>query len=291
MTRSLTHDSYQFLADAMGPEAEGRFVSAEPLIEEYLATRIPEEWEHYEQLVALTEDVTRRALSGEVIQPGVTTVGDVRRFMYDALWSAGVRTWFQPDLRVQRSGMEKVGSRGFLAIAPEETVVQPGDLVHIDFGISYMGLDSDWQKMAYVLQPGETDAPQGLKDALANTMALQDALMLRASRPGRTVGEVYAQTMGEMEDREITAQVYSHPLGNQGHGLGPSIDFRSSGSSAAAERVLVEGAYISIELNTRTPVAEWDGQEVFIMQEDPAYLTAEGWHFFRPRQEQLYIIG
>lgn len=115
--------------------------------------------------------------------------------------------------------------------------------------------------------------------------------MLRASRPGRTVGEVYAATMAEMEDRGITAQVYSHPLGNHGHGLGPSIDFRSSGSSAAAERVLVEGSYISIELNTLTPVPEWDDQEVFIMQEDPAYLTEEGWRFFRPRQEALYLIG
>lgn len=291
MTRSLTHDSYQFLAEAMGPEAEARFVSAEPLIEEYLATRIPEEWDHYERLVALTEEITRRAFSDEVVEPGVTTVGDVRRFMYDALWEAGVDTWFQPDLRVQRRGMERVGSRGFLAVAPEETVIQPGDLIHVDFGISYMGLDSDWQKQAYILQPGETDAPQGLKDALANTNALQDALMLRASRPGRTVGEVYARTMAEMGERGITAQVYSHPLGNHGHGLGPSIDFRSSGSSAAAERVLVEGAYISIELNTLTPVPEWDGQEVFIMQEDPAYLTADGWRFFRPRQEELYLIG
>lgn len=291
MTRSLTHDSYLFLAEAMGPEAADRFVSAEPLIEEYLATRIPEEWDHYERLVALTEGITKRAFSDEVVTPGTTTVGDVRRFMYDALWDAGVDTWFQPDLRVQRRGMERVGSRGFLAVAPEETVIQPGDLIHVDFGISYMGLDSDWQKMAYILQPGESDAPQGLQDALANTNALQDALMLRASRPGRTVGEVYAQTMAEMEEAGITAQVYSHPLGNHGHGLGPSIDFRSSGSSAAAERVLVEGAYISIELNTLTPVAEWDGQEVFIMQEDPAYLTAEGWRFFRPRQEALYLIG
>lgn len=291
MTRSLTHDSYRFLAEAMGPDAEARFVSAEPLIEEYLATRIPEEWEHYERLVALTESITRRAFSDEVVEPGVTTVGDVRRFMYDALWEAGVDTWFQPDLRVQRQGMERVGSRGFLAVAPEETVIRPGDLIHVDFGISYMGLDSDWQKMAYVLRDGEADAPQGLKDALANTNALQDALMLRASRPGRTVGEVYAATMAEMEDRGITAQVYSHPLGNHGHGLGPSIDFRSSGSSAAAERVLVEGSYISIELNTLTSVPEWDGQEVFIMQEDPAYLTEEGWRFFRPRQEALYLIG
>jgi Xaa-Pro aminopeptidase len=142
-----------------------------------------------------------------------------------------------------------------------------------------------------VLLPGETAAPQGLEDALANTRALQDALMLRASPPGRTVGEVYAATMAEMDAAGITAQVYSHPLGHHGHGLGPSIDFRSSGSSAAAEQVLVEGAYISIELNTRTPVAEWDGQDVFMMQEDPAYLTPDGWRFFRPRQEALYLIG
>jgi Xaa-Pro aminopeptidase len=291
MTRSLTHDSYRYLAEAMGTEAEARFVSAEPLIEEYLATRIPEERDHYTQLVALTEDITRRALSDEVVEPGVTTVGDVRRFMYDALWAAGVRTWFQPDLRVQRRGMERVGSRGFLAVAPESTVIEHGDLVHIDFGISYMGLDSDWQKMAYVLRPAETDAPGGLKEALQNTMALQDVLTLRASRPGRTVGEVYAATMSEMEERGITAQVYSHPLGHHGHGLGPSIDFRSAGNETSSQQVLVEGSYISIELNTRTPVAEWDGQEVFIMQEDPAYLTGDGWRFFRPRQDQLYLIG
>lgn len=291
MTRSLTHDSWLFLAESMGPEAESRFVSAEPLINEYVATRIPEEWDHYEALVALTERITQRALSSEVITAGVTTVGDVRSFMYDALWEAGVRTWFQPDLRVQRRRMDNVGSRGFLAVAPESTVIEAGDLVHIDFGISYMGLDSDWQKMAYVLMPGESDAPAGLQAALANTMALQDALMLRASRPGRTVGEVYAQTMAEMEEAGINAQVYSHPLGNHGHGLGPSIDFRSSGSDEAASRELVEGAYISIELNTRTPVPEWDGQDVFIMQEDPAYLTPEGWRFFRPRQEQLYLVG
>jgi Xaa-Pro aminopeptidase len=291
MTRSLTYDAHAFLAEAMGPEAESRFVSAEPLIEEYLATRIPEEHEHYERLVALTEWMVRRAFSDEVVEPGVTTVGDVRRFLYDALWAEGVDTWFQPDLRVQRAGTDNVGSRGFLAVAPEETVIEPGDLIHVDFGISYMGLDSDWQKMAYVLRPGETEAPAGLQEALANTMALQDALMLRASRPGRTVGEVYGATMEEMDERGIAAQVYSHPLGNHGHGLGPSIDFRSSGSSAAAERVLVEGAYISIELNTRTPVEEWGGQEVYIMQEDPAWLTADGWRFFRPRQERLYLIG
>lgn len=290
MTRSLTHDSYNFLAEAMGPAAEARFTSASDLIVEYLATRIPGEMEPYERLVALTEQITRTALSNDVIVPGTTTVGDIRRFMYDELWRYGTGTWFQPDLRVQRRAMEEVGSRGFLAIAPESTVIERGDLVHIDFGISYMGLDSDWQKMAYVLLPDETEVPAGLRQAFENTKTLQDALTQRASRPGITAGEAFRRTMAEMDDLGIQAQIYSHPLGNHGHGLGPSIDFRSASRDDVASQVLVEGAYISIELNTRTAVPEWDGQEVFVMQEDPAHLTAEGWSFFRPRQEEFYVI-
>ena len=208
------------------------------------------------------------------------------------LWAAGVRTWFQPDLRVQRAGGANASSRGFLAVAPESLVIRPGDLVHVDFGLTYMGFDTDWQKMAYVLKPGETDAPAGLKAALANTNTLQDALMLRAARPGRTGGDVFTQTMAEMRTKGIEAMVYSHPLGNQGHGLGASIDFRAalrSDTLGLAQR-LREGSYMSIELNTATPVPEWDGQKVFVMMEDCAYLTAEGYRFFRPRQEAFYLI-
>ena len=213
ITRSLTHDSYTFLSDAMGKEATKRFVSAEDLIEEFLDTRIPEELPHYRRLVHLTEVITRRALSNEVIKPGVTTVGDVRLWLYDALWDHGVRTWFQPDLRVQRKGFEGNHSRGFLAIAKESMVIERGDVVHIDFGISYMGFDSDWQKHAYVLREGETDVPDGLKKAMANTNALQDALTVRASRPGRLSSEVHDAAMAEMAEMGIEAQIYSHPIG------------------------------------------------------------------------------
>jgi len=58
-------------------------------------------------------------------------------------------------------------SRGFLAVAPDDTVIERGDLLHMDIGFTYMGLNTDWQKMAYVLREGETDVPQGFKDALA----------------------------------------------------------------------------------------------------------------------------
>ncbi|MFN8059018.1 MAG: M24 family metallopeptidase [Vicinamibacterales bacterium] len=293
VTRALTHDTYTFLAAAVGPDYEKRFVSAADLIEEYLDTHLPDERQYYATAVALTEALTNRALSGEVIQPGKTTVGDVRRWLYDALWAHGVRTWFQPDLRVQRRAADAPTSRGFLAVAKESLVIERGDVVHVDFGISYMGFDTDWQKMAYVLRDGEDDVPEGLKTAMRNTNTLQDALMRRHSRPGKPAADVYKDTMAEMADRKIEAMVYSHPIGAQGHGLGASIDFRAAQRTdiaLQAKRTLRAGSYISIELNTATPIPEWDNQKVFVMMEDDAFLTDEGWEFFRPRQERWYLI-
>jgi len=290
VTRSLTHDAYRFILESIGPEAAKTIVSAEPLIEEFLDTRTADELPHYGLLVEWTEFLARRALSNEVITPGVTTAGDVRRWLYTQSHAAGFVPWFQPDLRVQRRGGTGGTSRGFLAVAPEATVIEAGDVVHLDFGLNYMGLASDWQKMAYVLREGESDAPAGLKRAMANTNALQDA-MARISRPGKPAGEVHAETMAEMTAKGITAQIYSHPLGNHGHGLGPSIDMRSAQREPnAPPKPLRRGAYLAMELNTRTSVPEWNGQDVTVMAEDPVYLTDEGWKFFRPRQEAYYLI-
>ncbi|MBF5046272.1 aminopeptidase P family protein [Aggregicoccus sp. 17bor-14] len=289
VARSLTRSSYEWLVKALGPEAEKRFVPAEPLIEEYLDTRLPEELPHYTRMVQLTEALVKEALSSTGIQPGKTTVGQLRRRLYDGLSAHGVTTWFQPDVRVQRQGETGNMARGFLEPAEESVVIQRGDLVHVDFGITYLGLNTDWQKMAYVLKEGETDAPEGMKRALANTNALQDALMLRASRPGRSSADVYDATMAEMKARGIDAQVYSHPIGAQGHGLGAAIDFRSA-SRKSPPKPLRLGSYIAIELATRTAVPEWGGQVVHMMEEDPAHLTPEGWRFFVPRQEALYLV-
>jgi Xaa-Pro dipeptidase len=292
VTRSLTKSSYDFLAQNMGPVAAQHFVPAQDLIEEYLDSRIPEEFETYTKMVRLTEILTRRALSDEVITPGKTTAGDIRRWLYDQLWENRVTTWFQPDIRIQRRGVESPKSRGFLAVAKEATVVEPGDLVHIDFGITYMGLNTDWQKMGYVLRPGEKDVPAGLKHAMKNTNDLQDALMLRAARPGRRGGEVYKQAMDEMAAKGIEAMIYSHPIGVQGHGLGASVDFRATQPQFAgpAGKRLRLGSYLSVELNTRTAIPEWGGQAVYVMAEDDAYLTEDGYKFFWPRQTEFYLI-
>ena len=152
-----------------------------------------------------------------------------------------------------------------------------------------MGFSTDWQKMAYVLKPGEKDAPDGLKKAMANTNTLQEALM-SASRPGKVAGDVYKEIMDEMTKRGIEAKVYSHPIGYQGHGLGAGLDYRAAQQSASEGKRLRKGSYIAIELNSVTAVPEWDGQKVFVMMEDDAYLTDDGFKTFLPRQTNYYLI-
>jgi len=283
----LTYDGYKAVAEMLGPDNEKKFVSAGKLLTEYFDTRLPDELEHYRTAVLATDVITRRAFSNEVITPGKTTVGDVRWWMMQQLNDLGVTTWFQPDLRVQRQAKANANSQQFLAVAKESEVLQPGDLIHVDFGLIYMGLSTDWQKHGYILKPGEKDAPAGLKKALENTNRLQD-ILFSIARPGMTGSEVYERTMAECKKQGIDAMIYSHPIGNQGHGLGAPIDFRRA-VGGEEERFRL-GSYTSIELNSSTLVPEWDNQKVTVMAEDDAYMTENGFKFFRPRQTEFYLI-
>jgi Xaa-Pro aminopeptidase len=150
-----------------------------------------------------------------------------------------------------------------------------------------MGLSTDWQKHAYILKDGESDAPDGLKKALKNTNHLQDAIFAKA-RAGMTGAEVYEAAMAEMKRQNIEAMIYSHPIGAHGHGLGASIDFRKA-IGGAEERFRLN-SFTSIELNTSTAVPEWKNQKVTMMAEDDAVMTVNGFQFIRPRQTELYLI-
>jgi Xaa-Pro dipeptidase len=283
----LTYDGYRFLVDTLGVENEKKFVSAANFLTEFFDTRLPEELEHYRTAVLATDVITRRAFSNEVITPGKTTVGDVRWWMLQQLNDIGVDTWFQPDLRVQRRSADTGTTGQFLSTADENVVLMPGDLIHVDFGLNYMGLSTDWQKHAYLLKPGERDAPAGLKAALRNTNRLQD-ILFNVARAGMTGTEVYNAAMNDAKKQGLNAMIYSHPLGTHGHGLGPSIDFR--GNIGGGGNKILPGSYMSIELNTSTDVPEWGGQRVTIMAEDDAYMTETGYKFFRPRQTEFYLI-
>jgi Xaa-Pro dipeptidase len=288
-TDGLTYEAHKFLTETLGQNYASRFVSAAPLIVEYMDTRLPEELEHYQTAVAVTDILTQRAFSNEVITPGKTTVGDVRWWFLQQVNNLGLDVWFQPDLRIQRQNQETGKTQQFLSVAEESMVIQRGDVIHIDCGVNYLGLSTDWQKMGYVLRPGEKDAPEGLKKALANTNRAQDSLFVHI-KPGSKGFEVYDATMADMKRAGIEAMIYSHSVGTQGHALGASIDFRRVSAGSSLEPPFREGSYTAIELNTSTPVPEWGGQKVTIMMEDDSYLTKDGMKWFRPRQTSFYLI-
>lgn len=289
-TNGLTYDAHIFLAETLGKEYADRFITAAPLIVEYMDTRLPDELELYRQAVALTEVITRRAFSNEVITPDKTTVGDVRYWWLQQMNNSGLDTWFHPDMRIQRRNQETGKTQQFLSVADEGEVIRRGDVIHIDCGLNYLGLSTDWQKMGYVLRKGERGVPEGLQRALANTNRLQDSLFAHI-KPGVWGYNVYDATMADMKAAGIEAMIYSHSIGNQGHGLGAAVDFRRPVAGAVSfEPPFREGSYTSIELNTSTPVAEWGGQKVTIMMEDDAYLTKDGMKWFRPRQTAFYVI-
>lgn len=283
----LSQGSYQFLAETLGAETEKKFVSAASLLTEFFDTRLPEELEHYRTAVLLTDVLTRRAFSNEVITPGKTTVGDVRWWFLQQINNLGLKTWFQPDLRVQRQAKQAATNQQFLSVADESLVLERGDVIHIDCGLDYMGLSTDWQKHAYILRENEKDVPNGLKSALKNTNALQDAIF-NFARAGMTGAQVYENAMAEMKRQNIEAMIYSHPIGTHGHGLGASIDFRKA--IGGAEEKLRLGSYTSIELNTSSIIPEWNNQKVTIMGEDDAVMTEKGYEFIRPRQTEFYLI-
>ena len=158
-TNGLTHDAYKFLSETLGADYASRFVSAAPLIVEYMDTRLPEELETYRTAVALTDFLTQRAFSNEVITPGKTTVGDVRWWFLQQLSNLGLDTWFQPICASSDKIRRPARRFNFSASLKNLMVIQRGDVIHIDCGLNYMGLSTDWQKMGYVLRAGEKDAP------------------------------------------------------------------------------------------------------------------------------------
>ena len=214
--------------------------------------------------------MTQTMFSRAVITPGTTRTSDLVWWWRQRVNDLGLGTWFQPSVDVQRKGVtaEQLG---------DDPIIQPGDVLHCDVGITVARLNTDTQHIAYVLLPGETDAPAGLKRALANANALQDIVM-EEIRPGRSGNEMLAPSRERMKAKGIDGTVYSHPIGLHGHGAGPLIglwDYQE-GVPGRGDAKVIPSMWFSIELQATTPVPEWDGQPVRMAQEEDVIIGADG---------------
>jgi hypothetical protein len=281
----LSSGELEGMSEALGSKWTSRFKKAEGLPLELIATRLPEEEEFYHRLSQLVWDLISRMYSSEVIKPGVTRTSDLVWFWRQQVNDYGLGTWFQPSIEVQRRGVsgEALG---------EDPIIQKGDVLHCDVGITAMRLNTDTQHMAYVLRDGETDAPPGLKLAMKNANRQQD-ILFEETRPGRTGNEILAATRAKLKTEGLDGTMYSHPIGMNGHGAGPIIglwDYQE-GVPGRGDAKVIPSMWFSSELQVTTKVPEWNGQPVRIAQEEDFIVGADGKpRWAHNRQSEFWLV-
>ena len=281
----LSSGELEGMSTALGSKWTSKFRNAEALPLQLIASRLPEEEAFYHRMQELVWSLTQEMFSNKVITPGTTKTSDLVWWWRQRVNDLGLGTWFQPSVDVQRQGATA-------AQIGEDPVIQRGDVLHCDVGITVARLNTDTQHLAYVLREGETEAPAGLRQALANSNALQD-IVVEELRPGRSGNEILGASLARMRAQKIDGTIYSHPIGLHGHGAGPLIglwDYQD-GVPGRGDAKVIPNMWWSIELQASTPIAEWNRQTVRMAQEEDAIIGADGkakWAL--RRQTHLFLV-
>ncbi len=268
----LSAGEREALEKTLGPWT-AKLVRAENLPLEYLSIRVPEMLPTYRTLMRASHALIARAFSSEVIVPGRTTTADVQWWLRQRVNDLGMGEWFPPTVTVQRRGV----ATGSVVAERDDVVIERGDHLHVDFGVFACGLATDTQHVGYVLREGEADAPEGLRKALADSNRIQDLLLARM-KPGRTGNEVLADALGAMKEAGLEGSIYTHPIGDHGHGAGPLVGLwdRQQGVPGRGDVRILPSTWFSIELQGMTPVPEWGGQPLRSAQEEDAVIDENG---------------
>ncbi|WP_199886192.1 M24 family metallopeptidase [Pseudoalteromonas sp. T1lg23B] len=267
-----------------------RLTSAERLAVGWLEQRIDEEIPYFKQAVAIAQAIIAQGFSNEVITPGKTTTDDLVWWLRERVRELKLQTWFHPSVSIQRADKRQFDHESSFTNVDGDNVIQPGDLLHVDFGIVYLRLNTDTQQHAYVLKEDETSPPEYLQAALRSGNQVQDAL-LEQFKVGRTGNEVLKMAREAAIARGLQPTIYTHPLGLHGHAAGTTIGMwdAQQGKPGDGDYPLHLNTAYSIELSNDVYLQQWQKQ-IRIMLEEDAFFNVDGVHYLNGRQKQLHII-
>jgi hypothetical protein len=286
----LDHTEYTELLQKLPPAFKSKLVSAENLAVGWMETRTEREMQIYPQLVNATHKIIEEGFSEKVITPGITTTEDVVWWFRQKIRELGYDTWFHPSVSIQRNdsvGFDHLSS--FSKTAAAELIV-PGDLLHVDIGITYLRLNTDVQEHAYILQPGETAVPASLQAAFAKANRLQD-ILTGQFKEGKTGNQILADALAQAKLEGIQPSIYTHPIGFNGHAAGPTIGMwdQQGGVPGSGDFPMHYHTAYSIELNAASDIPEWK-KSIRMMLEEDGYFDEQGFRFINERQKEIYLV-
>ena len=286
----LSSTEYDLLNKVLPRKYQKRIVSATNVAVGWLETRSAKEMEIYPEICRIAHDIIKEGFSAKVITPGITTTDDVVWWYRERIRELNFVTWFHPTVDIQRADKQDFNFLAAFSKDKADNVIRPGDLLHIDFGITYLGLNTDTQQHAYVLMPGESRTPNYLVKALGVGNRLQD-ILTDQFKTGRTGNEMLLSTLKQAKEEGIKPQIYTHPIGYYGHGSGPTIGMwdKQEGVPVNGDYPLFPNTAYSIELNAKVHIKEWD-KEVAIMLEEDAFFDGKTCDYIDPRQTEMIII-
>mgnify|MGYP001156953847 FL=1 len=285
----LTVTDRERLMAELPEKYQSRVVSAEALAVSWLETRIDAEIAHYKNMVAVAHQIIAEGFSAKTITVGKTTTDDLVWWFRERVAELKLSTWFHPSVSLQRSDNQRFDHESTFDDDKAE-VIMPGDLLHVDFGITYMGLNTDTQQHAYILMPGENSAPKYLQQALQKGNQLQD-IFIGEFAAGRTGNEVLASSLTKAKAAGLKPTIYTHPLGYHGHAAGTTLGMwdKQGGVPGDGDYPLHINTAYSIELNNAVRVEPW-GKEIRIMLEEDAFFDDTGVWYLDGRQTRLIEI-
>jgi Xaa-Pro aminopeptidase len=285
MADGLSVEAYNYLVEALGPGYEARFVPAEPLVIDYVSHRTPAELEISLEASWITWNILRRAFSNEVITPGVTTNEDVYWWILDEVARQHLELNFSPSVTIRRQGLA-----GSYAVHHDE-VIQPGDLLHTDFGVKLMGIGTDQQKQIYVLKPGETEPPAGLRALFTQSVRMAE-IVAEELKPGVEGREVKARAEARGRAEGIENLVYSHAQGSWVHDAGAwAIHDWPERYGIHPREPVRPTEFWSVEFSVTGTIPEWDDQTVTMGREEDGWVAADGvFHWMAGPQTELWTV-
>ncbi|AXT19885.1 M24 family metallopeptidase [Flavobacteriaceae bacterium AU392] len=286
----LDKTDYDEFMEFLPKKNQNKIVSAQKLATAWIETRTPREMVIYNQLVDITHDIIAEAFSEKVITPGITTTTDIEWWFRQKVTELGLKTWFHPSVDVQRSDDGLGNHLRSFSNRPDEMIILPGDLLHCDFGITYLRLNTDCQEHAYVLKPNEKKPPQFLVNALKNGNRVQD-IFTSNFETGKTGNQVLLKSLSEAKAEGLRPAIYTHPLGSYGHSSGTTLGMWDSqnGVVGTGDYPLFPNTVYAIELNTTVKIPEWK-RDIRIMLEEAGFYGERGFRYVNGRQTKLFTI-